>query len=117
MGIFPKELIMVLMFLLVGAIIVFIFKQGIKILNIIIMVLVLIFCWYSFFTDQGSVKFAIAINGHPVIAYTTEVTEAPELAKDNIKYYTSSKDLVVNNKTVEYIKCETKWIIKLSSIE
>lgn len=117
MGIIPMQLIYVIVFLLIGAILVFIFKQGIKILNIIVMVLLLIFCWFTFFTEKGSVRFAIALRGHPVIAYTTDVTKDDSKTYSNFTYYKSSKDVVIDNKVISYIKCETKWIIRISSIE
>ena len=58
--------------ILVIALVIFIIKAGMKILSILIMVVILGFCWVSFFTEEGAARLSIALMGKPVTAYTTK---------------------------------------------
>lgn len=105
------------MLIVVIGLVILLIKAGMKILNILITGLILLFCWYSFFTEEGAVRLSIVLTGHPVLAYTTKLTKMTGLSTEEVKYYKTDKDIVVNGETREYIKCNTKWIIKIPVVE
>ena len=105
-----------IMLIIVIGVIIFVIKAGMKIINILIMVLMLAFVWYSFFTEEGCARLSIALSGHPVIAYTTNLEKQENISTDDTTYYVSSKDVIVDGKKQEYVKCYTKWIIRIPSI-
>ena len=105
-----------IMLILVIGVVIFVIKAGMKILNILIMILILGFCWFSFFTEEGAARLSIALYGHPVIAYTTELEKQENISTDEITYYKTTKDVIVNGKKQEYIKCYTKWIVRIPSV-
>lgn len=102
--------------ILVITAVVFVIKAGMKIINILIMVLVLGFCWYSFFTEEGSARLSIMLSGHPIIAYTTSLDKQEDISTSETSYFTSSKDVIVDGQKQEYIKCYTKWIVRIPSV-
>ena len=57
-----------------------------------------------------------ALYGHPVIAYTTELEKQENISTDEVTYYKTTKDVIVNGKKQEYIKCYTKWIVRIPSV-
>lgn len=97
-------------------VVVFLVKAGMKILNILIMVLLMGYVWFSFFTESGAARLSIALSGHPIIAYTTTLDKNESLSTDEVTYYTSSKDVIVDGKKLDYVKCYTKWIIRIPSV-
>lgn len=103
--------------ILVVGLVIFVIKAGMKILNILIMVLVLAFCWFSFFTEEGAARLSIALMGKPITAYTTKLDKSESLSTKDTTYYTSSKEIIVNGKKQEYVKCYTKWIIRIPSVK
>ena len=103
--------------LLVIGLIIFVIKAGMRILNILIMVLLLGFCWFSFFTEEGCARLSIALSGHPIIAYTTNLEKQENISTDDTSYYKSSKDVIVDGKALEYVKCHTKWIIRIPDVK
>ena len=105
-----------IMLILVIGVVIFVIKAGMKILNILIMVLILGFCWFSFFTEEGAARLSISLYGHPVIAYTTELEKQENISTDEVTYYKTTKDVIVNGKKQEYIKCYTKWIVRIPSV-
>ena len=105
-----------IMLIVVIGVVIFVIKAGMKIINILIMVLMLAFVWYSFFTEEGCARLSIALSGHPVIAYTTNLEKQENISTDDTTYYVSSKDVIVDGKKQEYVKCYTKWIIRIPSI-
>lgn len=105
----------IILILIITAV-VFVIKAGMKIINILIMVLVLGFCWYSFFTEEGAARLSIALSGHPIIAYTTGMEKQESISTDTTTYYKTTKDVVVDGKKQEYVKCYTKWIIRIPSV-
>ena len=105
-----------IMLIIVIGVVIFVIKAGMKIINILIMVLMLAFVWYSFFTEEGCARRSIALSGHPVIAYTTHLEKQENISTDDTTYYVSSKDVIVDGKKQEYVKCYTKWIIRIPSI-
>ena len=105
----------VVLILAIGAVILLI-KAGMKILNILIMVLILGFCWFSFFTEEGAARLSIALLGHPVIAYTTNMEKQKDISTNEISYFKSSKEIIVNGEKKEYAICYTKWIIRIPSV-
>lgn len=105
-----------IMLIIVIGVVIFVIKAGMKIINILIMVLMLAFVWYSFFTEEGCARLSIALSGHPVIAYTTNLEKQENISTDDTTYYVSSKDVIVDGKKQEYVKCYTKWIIRIPSI-
>lgn len=105
-----------IMLILIIAVVIFVIKAGMRIINILIMVLILGFCWFSFFTEEGAARLSIMLSGHPIIAYTTDLDKQEEISNDNETYFTSSKDVVVNGEKKQYIKCYTKWIVRIPSV-
>lgn len=105
-----------IMLLLTIGVVVFVVKAGMKIINILIMVLLLGFCWFSFFTEEGAARLSIALCGHPIIAYTTKLDKQENISTDDTTFYKSSKDVIVDGQTLEYVKCYTKWIIRIPDV-
>lgn len=105
----------IVLILIIGAVI-FIIKAGMKIINVIISILVLILCWYSFFTEEGSARLTIALRGKPFTAYTTTLTKDDNKSTNEITYFKSSKDVYYENQKQEYVKCFTKWIVRLPDV-
>ncbi|MEG2351426.1 MAG: hypothetical protein RSA10_01700 [Bacilli bacterium] len=108
-------LVLVLAIILIIFLAIFIFKTGKKLFNIFLMVIILLFSWFSFFTVTGSVRLAIALTGHPIAAYTTKLTENELMREKNARYFLPDQDIKVTSGSMGYIRCETKWIISLSS--
>ena len=98
------------------ALLIFVIKAGVKLINIIVMVIVLGFCWFSFFTEEGSARLSIALNGHPITAYTTKLDKQESISTEEVTYFKSSKAVTVNGNTLEYVKCYTKWIVRIPSV-
>lgn len=105
-----------IMLIVVIGLVIFVIKAGMRIINILIMVLALGFCWYSFFTEEGCARLSIALSGHPVIAYTTELDKQESISTKDTTYFTSSKDVIVDGEKLEYVKCYTKWIVRIPSV-
>ena len=111
------EIMKWIMLIIVIAVVIFIIKAGMKIINIIVMIVCLGFCWYTFFTEEGSARFSIALSGHPIIAYTTGLKRDNSLSTKETAYYKSTRDVVVNGEKREYIKCYTKWIVRIPDVQ
>ncbi len=105
----------IILILAIGAVI-FVIKAGTKIINILIMVLTLAFCWYSFFTEEGCARLSIALSGHPIIAYTTGMEKQEGISTGDTTYYKTTKDVIIDGKKQEYAKCHTMWIIRIPSV-
>ena len=105
-----------IMLILVIGVVIFVIKAGMKILNILIMVLILGFCWFSFFTEEGAARLSIVLMGKPITAYTTELEKQENISTNEVTYYKTTKDVIVNGKKQEYIKCYTKWIVRIPSV-
>ncbi len=105
-----------IMLILIIGVVIFIIKAGMKIFNIAIMILILVFCWYTFFTEEGAARLSIVFTGHPIIAYTTNLDKQENLSNDETTYYVSSKDIIFKEKKLEYVKCHTKWIVRLPDV-
>lgn len=105
-----------IMLIIVIGVVIFVIKTGMKIINILIMVLLLAFCWYTFFTEEGAARLSIVFTGHPIIAYTTNLDKQESISNEETTYYVSSKDVIVKGKTLEYVKCHTKWIVRLPDV-
>ena len=87
-----------------------------KIFNILIMVLLLGFCWYTFFTEEGAARLSIVFTGHPIIAYTTNLDKQESISTEETTYYVPSKEILFKGKKLEYVKCYTKWIVRLPDV-
>jgi len=74
------------------------------------------FVWYSFFTEEGCARLSVALSGHPLIAYTTGMERQDDISTNDTTYYKTTKDVVINGKKQEYVKCYTKWIIRIPNI-
>lgn len=103
--------------ILVITAVVFLVKAGMKIFNILIMVAILGFCWFTFFTEVGAARLSIALVGKPLTAYTTKLEKQNDISTSEVSYFKSSKDVIVNGKKRQYIKCYTKWIVRIPSVE
>lgn len=104
----------IVLILIIGLVI-FVIKVGTKIINIIIMALVLAFCWYSFFTEEGCARLSVVLKGHPIVAYTTELERVQSKKTDESVY--KIKKEITTGKKIEYAKCYTKWIVRIPSVE
>lgn len=104
-----------IMLILIIVAVIFVIKAGMKIINILIMVLLLAFVGILF-TEEGCARLSIMLSGHPIIAYTTSLDKQEDISTDEETYFTSSKDVVVNGQKQEYVKCYTKWIIRIPSV-
>ena len=103
--------------ILVIGLVIFVIKAGMKILSILIMVAMLGFAWFSFFTEEGAARLSIALMGRPVTAYTTKLEKQESISTKDTTYYKSSKEIIVNGEKQEYVKCYTKWIIRIPSVK
>ena len=70
----------------------------------------------SFFTEEGCARLSVALSGHPLIAYTTGMERQDDISTNDTTYYKTTKDVVINGKKQEYVKCYTKWIIRIPNI-
>lgn len=93
-------------------ILVLVIKAGVKLVNIIIMVIVLGFAWFSFFTDIGSARLSILLSGHPIIAYTTHLEKDNSVSTDSIIYFKSSKKI-----NTKYAACNKLWIVRIPVVK
>ena len=107
-----SNIVDIIVLILIIGIVIFIIKAGMKLFHIIIMILLLAFAWFTFFTDEGAARLSILIKGHPVIAYTTKLTKYENKSNDKIIYFTSSKPL-----EEKYAKCNKEWIVRLPVVE
>lgn len=98
------------------SVIIILVKAGMKILNILVMILLLGFVWVSFFTETGAARLSIALSGHPIIAYTTTLEKVDDISNNEVSYFRSSKDVIVDGKKLDYVKCYTKWIVRIPSV-
>ena len=110
-----KWIILAVLVAIIILFIIFIFKTGKKLINVAIMIIILLFCWYSFFTIEGSVRFTIALMGHPIKAYTTGLEENKSMQANNVRYFMPTDNISVTSGRMGYIKCETHWIVSISS--
>ena len=101
--------------ILIIGLVVFIIKTGIKIVNVIIMILILGFSWYSFFTEEGASRLSIALTGHPLIAYTTGMERQSDLSNEDVTFFKTTKTFKVDGEYKNMTKCYTKWIIRIPS--
>ncbi len=101
-----------IMLIVIIGIVILVIKAGMKMINIAVMVLILGFAWFSFFTDQGAARLSILISGHPVIAYTTHLEKQESISNDQVVYFTSSKPL-----ETKYAKCNKVWIVRIPVVE
>lgn len=102
--------------ILAVGVVIFVIKAGMKILNILVMIALLGFCWFSFFTEEGAARLSILLAGKPITAYTTKLEKQEGISTSTETYYKSSKDIIVNGKKQEYVKCYTKWIVRIPSV-
>lgn len=105
-----------IMLILIISVVIFLIKAGLKIFNILIMILILMFCWFSFFNEEGAARLSIALSGHPIIAYTTNLERQDDISTNDTTYFISSKNVTFEGKNLQYIKCYTKWIIRIPSV-
>ena len=97
--------------------IIFIIKAGTKIINIIITALLLAFAWFSFFTEIGAVRLALALKGHPIIAYTTSLEKDEKKSTETKAYYKVTNSELAKTKKIEYTSCDMYWIVKIPNID
>lgn len=98
-------------------VIIFIIKNGVKLINIIITALLLAFVWFSFFTEIGAARLTLALKGHPIVAYTTSLQKDEVKSTENKAYYKIDKEVISNGKKIEYTSCNTFWFIRIPNIE
>ena len=96
---------------------IFIIKAGLKIINIIIIVALLGFVWFSFFTEIGCVRLTIALYGHPIIGYTTKLERQDNMSNEKEIYYKPETQVIVNNKVKQYIKIGCNGLVRIPIIE
>ncbi len=113
----PAEISKWVILILAIGVVIFIIKAGMKIINIILTALLLLFCWFSFFTEEGAARLTILLKGKPITAYTINLERQDDISTKETTYFKPSKEIVVNGKKLEYVKCHTKWIIRIPSVE
>lgn len=91
-------------------------KKNIEV-SIVAFIFIFLFFIYSFFTTNGSVRLAIAMYGHPDVAYTTKLFYShsfynnPVVVK-NRKYVGTKKHL---DDYGSYFECRTYGLIKITT--
>lgn len=73
------------------------------------------FWLFTFCTEDGSVRLAIALKGYPDIAYSTNLVENTHMRKSNISYYISGKLINTENGTLSFFECRKIGFLKISS--
>lgn len=113
----PAEISKWVILILAVGVVIFIIKAGMKIINIILTAILLLFCWFSFFTEEGAARLTIALKGKPLTAYTVKLTRQNEKSTNDTTYFKTDKEIIVNGQKQEYVKCHTKWIIRIPDVE
>lgn len=84
--------------------------------NIVAFIFIFIFFIYSFFTINGSVRLAIAMYGHPDVAYTTKLVYNHLFNNNTVvknkKYVGTKKHL---DDYGSYFECNTYGLIKITT--
>ena len=74
------------------------------------------FCMVFIFYRRRLCKAFCSFIWHPLIAYTTGMERQDDISTNDTTYYKTTKDVVINGKKQEYVKCYTKWIIRIPNI-
>lgn len=89
-------------------------KKNIEV-SIVAFIFIFIFFIYSFFTINGSVRLAIAMYGHPDVAYTTKLVYNHHFNDSKViknkKYVGAKKHL---DDYGSYFECKTYGLIKIT---
>ena len=88
-----------IMLILIIVAVIFVIKAGMKIINILIMVLLLAFCWYSFFTEE------VNIRGNTILESDTEGTSTGQKyivfsTGNQYTYIKNNKSIYKNNSKI-----------------
>ncbi len=78
--------------------------------------LLLVVLGYSYLTDLGSAKFAIALAGYPSVAYETGLEELKYYEEKNIKKYSPIEEIPLKEGTLGLIEVKKVGFLKFSNI-
>lgn len=84
----------------------------------IILALVIVFTafWvFTFCTEGGSIRLAIALKGYPNVAYSTNLVENTYMRKHNRSYYISQDLINTENGTLSFFECRKFGFLKISN--
>lgn len=72
------------------------------------------FWLFTYCTEVGSVRLAIALKGYPAEAYSTNLVENTHMRKSNISYYITSELIDTENGTLSFFECRNYGFLKIS---
>lgn len=72
---------------------------------------------FTFCSDGGSVRLAIALMGYPNVAYSTNLIENTYMRQKNISYYISEQLIETENGTLNFFECRKYGILKISNYD
>lgn len=73
-----------------------------------------VFWLFTYCTEVGSVRLAIALKGYPAEAYTAKLVENTHMRKSNISYYITSELIDTETGTLSFFECHNYGILKIS---
>jgi len=91
-------------------------KKNGKEVSIVAFIFIFIYFFYSFFTVNGSVRLAIAMYGHPDVAYTTKLVYNHYLNNSKVsknKKYVGAKTHMDDYGS--YFECKSYGLIKITT--
>lgn len=80
----------------------------------VIAILLGVYWVFTYCTEVGNVRLAIALKGYPVEAYTARLVENTHLRKSNISYYITSELIDTESGTLSFFECHNYGILKIS---
>lgn len=72
------------------------------------------FWLFTYCTEIGSVRLAIALKGYPMEAYSARLVENTHMRKSNVSYYITSELIDTENGTLSFFECRNYGILKIS---
>lgn len=69
---------------------------------------------FTYCTEVGSVRLAIALKGYPAEAYTSKLVENTYMRKSNTSYYITSELIDTETGTLSFFECHNYGILKIS---
>lgn len=72
------------------------------------------FWLFTFCTEVGSVRLAIALKGYPKVAYSVDLVENSYMRKNNISYYIPSELIDTETGTLSFFECSNYGFFKIT---
>ncbi|NBK96579.1 MAG: hypothetical protein EOM50_00930 [Erysipelotrichia bacterium] len=92
----------------------YLYTERKSMLSLLIAILLSAFWLFTFCTEDGSVRLAIALKGHPKVAYTTALVENRHMRTKDISYYISQELIHTENGTLSFFECHNLGFLKIS---